>query len=296
MEKLFIVESGSKVELKKNKDDRLSLFKHTFQSHIHPNFNIASVPNGGYSIYLILKACLASLDQQLFPHPIAVSLTFARGCSVGKMEIITEDIKKSPNYAQLTFSLVQDGLERIRGTGVFGNLKNQSELKENMQAIQMPFMPQPDSTHVDWLQLHEFVGDGFPRFFDIKALRSVDTNGAAVLTSWIRPKDKNVKLDLAFVGFTMDSNPPALLSLSGDYESFYYPTLAMTIHFYDVPPTNESETDYLLFRHQCIVNRTGRHEERSEAFTKDGKLIATATQYAIAATWEKNQKISKPNL
>ncbi|MGI8752982.1 MAG: thioesterase family protein, partial [Acidimicrobiales bacterium] len=89
---------------------------------LHDRWNIGANPNGGYLLAVAVRAMSGSVER---PHAVSVTAHYLSPPSVGPVEIITDIVKAGRSFATVQASVVQDGRERVRLLGTFGDLSDQ---------------------------------------------------------------------------------------------------------------------------------------------------------------------------
>src|SRR5690606_14633359 len=94
-----------------------------FSATLHGRWTIEKVPNGGYTMAVMLRAC-----QQMSRHPDPLTATahFLSPTSPGPVEVQVEVVKAGRSTSTFAAALHQDGRERVRMLTTFGHLDSRS--------------------------------------------------------------------------------------------------------------------------------------------------------------------------
>lgn len=236
-----------------------------FEGTLHERWNIAGVPNGGYAMALMMKACRAVSDH---PDPLTLTAHFLSPTAPGGVEVVTEVVKPGRSTSTAMASLVQDGRERIRMLGTFGHLDRDgpSHLFLAPVAIGPPFE-----------ERRSLLVQRFPENFEFRIPTSVA--GGALGNPTGEPE---IGGTIAFA----DGRPPDLLALPVFADGFapvafnlgypsWTPTLELTIHFWNHPAPGP----VTVWLHTDVVEG-GYHDETGDLWDAEGRLVARSRQLA----------------
>lgn len=89
---------------------------------LHDRWNIGANPNGRYLLAVAVRAMSEAVER---PQAMSVTAHYLAPTNVGPVEIITDIVKAGRSFASVEAAVVQDGRERVRLLGTFGDLAAQ---------------------------------------------------------------------------------------------------------------------------------------------------------------------------
>ena len=108
------------------------LDSHTYRANFSPDWNIGSVPHGGYVTASILSAVRkhfsTTLHQKDHPHTIALHLDFLRRTDNGPAIFKIKDVKLGRQTSIVHVMLYQNGSEEVVGYITNSNINTESGL------------------------------------------------------------------------------------------------------------------------------------------------------------------------
>jgi len=236
---------------------------------------IGSNPNGGYLLAMVARAMLADSRH---PDPWTVTAHYMSPPAVGPVEIRTSVIKPGRTYATVSGELHQQGRERVRVLGAFGDLS--ARRGPSRVVATMPDVPPPD----DCMPRDERVAPGAPlapevtRRFDVRVPPDAPWgrhpgDAPFEVTGWIRFADGTEPSALGLL-LLADAFPPTVI---GGIDVGWVPTIELTTHVRARPAPG-----WVLgtFRTRFLID--GMMEEDGELWDSEGRLVALSRQLAMA--------------
>lgn len=237
-----------------------------YAGYLHDRWLIQDVPNGGYSMAVMLRACL---EASAHPHPLSVTGHFLSPAGTGEVEIATEMVKPGRTSTTMSAALIQDGRERIRMVATFGDFGDRDG--PNHLYLEPPEIRPPFETR------RSLLVQSFPDNFNLRIPQSVAGGAMGEPTG-----GNEIGGTIEFV----DGRPPDLLSLPVFADGFppaafnlghpkWTPTLELTIHFWNHPVPGPVTA---WFTADVVVG--GYHDESGELWDSAGNLVARSRQLA----------------
>ncbi len=199
-----------------------------WSTEVSDQWNIGQNPNGGYAISSVLRAMLASAAASAASHsmPISVTSHYLRPPAAGQSaEIVTEHVRSGRTTSTVVGRLVQEGRERIRVLGTFGE-EPHSVGPPTLTIPPFP-VPQPDEC-TSRRELEQGIALPILGRLDVRidpALTGV--SGRAEVAGWIRFLDGR-EPDTTSLLLFCDAFPPSPFGLLGRIG--WVPTLELTVH------------------------------------------------------------------
>lgn len=249
-------------------DDRL------WSATINPRWNIGNNPNGGYLLAIAVRAMREAAGR---PDPLSMTAHYLSPPAAGPVTVEVDMVKPGRSFVNVTAKLVQDGRERVRLLGVFGDLSAQTG--PTRVAARPPDIAPPDEC-VAMRTLSEAAGRPVPEAmhrFDL--LLPTDTRWGQVpeedplsITGWIRFADGTEPDVLSLVTFA-DAFPPTLI---GSVAAGWIPTLELTVHVRAYPTAG-----WMLGTFATRFLMDGLLEEDGELWDTNGQPVALSRQLAL---------------
>lgn len=245
-----------------------------WEATLHERWNVGANPNGGYLLAVAVRAMCEAGGR---PHPMSVTAHYLSPPAVGRVEVATEVAKAGRSFATVEAHVVQEGRERVRLLGTFGDLATRRG--PTRVSAQMPQIAPPADCR-SLVELTAEAGRAVPeavRRFDI-LLPPESPWGRAELgepyqiTGWIRFADGTEPDTTSLVTFA-DAFPPTLI---GSMEVGWVPTLELTVHVRRRPAPG-----WMLgtFRTRLLID--GVLEEDGELWDSEGLPVAQSRQLAL---------------
>lgn len=240
-----------------------------FRADLDAGWNVGPIPNGGYLLSVVTGAFAA---QSQHPHPLSLTAQYLRPSSNGPATLTTEVVKRGRQVDFLTATLSQDGKERLRATGLFGNLERPGGA---MTAASAPDLPPPDQC--DQRPLNPKAPAIANRFEfalhpDDVGIFTGNPTGEARLRGWIRFADGRLP-DLQALPTIADSFPPPIFQVHPTFD--WVPTLELGIQWRRAPGTQ-----WLACEFRSHFMAGGYLEEDGRLWDGDGQLVAISRQLA----------------
>jgi acyl-CoA thioesterase len=242
-----------------------------YLGRVLPGWDISGNANGGYLLALASQAMRTEAGRA---HPVTVTAHYLTPAPEGPAEVLTEVVKAGRRFATVTGSLRQDGVERIRVMGTFGDLSEPDEGGPELIRAAHPELPDFDQLSTrraglvaieDRLDVRLHPDDA--RFDD--GIKS----GAPVLRGWFAFADGRPIDPLALL-LVCDAFPPAVFNI--DITPGWVPTIELTVHVRRVPVPGPLRC---RFETRFITN--GCFEEDGEVWDSAGRLVAQSRQLAL---------------
>ena len=234
-----------------------------------------TAPNGGY---LMALAARAMADRAGRPDPLTVTAHFLAPPELGPVEVVTELVRTGGRSSTVQARLVQDGRDRVRLIGAFGDLA----APEGPTDVRLTPPPWPDVERLPDAPL-EGPGVTAPEIFHrlrhrmpLAHLgwavgRPADTG---VVGGWCRWPDAD-RIDTLGLLFVADAYPPAVFDLAGAPVS-WAPTIELTVQVRARPAPG-----WLATRFTTRALTAGTFEEDGDLWDAEGRLVALSRQTAL---------------
>jgi acyl-CoA thioesterase len=242
-------------------------------------WNVGRHQNGG----VLLAAASAGLGATTGqPHPLTVTAHYLRAAAAGAATVRACVIRRGRTASTGTAELCQDGTERVRVIGTFGDLTALDQAGPSVRAAAPPIGGPDDCVDLFELLLQSPSGQRtLTRSLRNFAIRvdpgrgwGPDEHGHPALSGWIRlPGEETVGTSM-LAGFA-DGFPPTLLSQA---ELGWLPTLELTVHVLAVPVADEP---WLRAELRTRTVAGGLVDEDGELWDASGRLVARFRQLAL---------------
>ncbi len=240
--------------------------------------------NGGYLMALAARAMRDPLDH---PDPVTLTAHYLVPPEPGAAEIDVEVVRRGRRHANVAASIVQDGRERVRLLGVFGDLAQISgPTRIDRPPLTLPPLEDCVDTTTQALERAQAGGVPPPPIFQRFAHRQPADQmgwaegrptGRGEIGGYVRWPD-GTPMDTLGVLVVADCYPPAVFN-TGDSRLGWVPTLELTVQLRARP----NPAGYLATRFETTAVSGGYLEEDGEIRDADGTLIALSRQLALIA-------------
>ncbi|MBO0729768.1 MAG: thioesterase family protein [Acidimicrobiaceae bacterium] len=247
-----------------------------YDGAVTPRWNIGDNPNGGYLLAIGVRAMLAESGR---PDPVTVTAHYLSPPVAGPIAVRTQTVKAGRSFATVTAQMVQDGRERVRLVGAFGDLAAQRG--PTRISASPPDVPPPDQC-VSLADLTRGAGRDVPEAMHRYDLvlppdspwgRPKSQQGDPFeITGWIRFKDGTQPTTLSLVTFA-DAFPPTML---GSVETGWLPTIELTVHVRAAPASG-----WMLGTFKTRFLMDGLLEEDGELWDSTGRPVALSRQLGL---------------
>ena len=257
---------------------------------VSPAWNIGNNPNGGYAMASSLRVMTelvakAEGSTGAKPDPLTITTHFLRPTTGGASGEIRAELVRSGRLASTaTATLTQNGKERLRVIGAFGNLAAVPPVEDAPLSgweaapelsIEAPVIPPPEQCR-DRILLEQ--GVQLPILDRLEVLvdpihAEPGAAGRAEVVGWIRFRDGRPVDTTALVMFA-DAFPPSLYSLLGRVG--WVPTLELTVQVRRRPAPG-----WILVRLTTRDLTGGLLIEDGELWDSTGNLVARTRQLAV---------------
>lgn len=236
-------------------------------------------PNGGYLLAIAARAVAAAVQR---PDPLSVTGHFLRPSVPGPVDVDVEVVRRGRAHATGTARLHQDGAERLRLLGVFGEL---GDLAGAAAGAGVDRSPPAIAPLQDCRSGHPELPGGIPvplgrRLavrFDPGSVGWADgrPSGRGELAAWVRLTDDRDPDPYALL-FVVDALPPSAFELG---VGGWVPTIELTVHVRARPAPG-----WLRVWLRTVSMSGGYLEEDAEVWDARDRLVATARQLALVPT------------
>lgn len=262
----------------------------TFTAQVSKKWSIGDAPNGGFLMYLAIKAAAECTGSHVDP------LSFTAYYVTKALEDIPAQLNvriigKTKSATTVHVTMTQDGAVRSEYMGTMGQLDNmQGPSMSSRQAP--PLAPLPDCLNASTI-LRKNFGENL-RIANETELRVPKDDPSALglfrgkkgkeaaLSAWASLTDKRPPC-LASMAFFLDALPPPVLNVS---PTNWVPTLEYTVHFWAKPTLASSQEDqdmhhWLRTTFSTTHVNNGLLYTDGEIWSYDGKtLLGTSRQLA----------------
>ncbi|MDX1659173.1 MAG: thioesterase family protein [Nitriliruptorales bacterium] len=235
-----------------------------------------TAPNGGYLMAIAGRAMALTVDR---PDPVAVTAHYLRPATVGAAEVVTEIVKEGRRLATVQAALRQDGEEKVRLLGAFGDLAAlEGPTHDHRPAPDLP----PREELIDANAAADERGGFAPQI-----LRRFDIHLPPEMMGWTvgRPLGRGeISGYCRFAGgepmttigllALADAFPPAVFNMG--VEVGWTPTVELTVQIRKRPAPG-----FLRTRFTTNSVTDGLLEEDGELWDSEGDLVALSRQTAL---------------
>jgi acyl-CoA thioesterase len=240
-----------------------------FAADLSPDWNVGPIPNGGYLMSVATGAMAAEAGH---PDPLSVTVQYLRPSGNGPARLSVNRVKRGRQVDFMVASLVQDGKERLRATGLFGS---HARPGGTLTALTTPDLPPPEACV---LRAPNPKAPTVAERFDF-AIHPDDAgmflgspSGRCMLRGWIRFADGRSP-DNASIPTFADSFPPPIFQVHPTFD--WVPTLELGVQWRRAPSPG-----WLA----CVFTSTtmagGYLEEDGQIWDEQGRVVALTRQLA----------------
>ena len=234
-----------------------------------------TAPNGGYLMAIAARAMAVRAER---PDPVTITAHFLSPPGIGPVEILTEMVREGGRHRTVAARLVQDGIERVRLLGAFGDLDRADGPTRVLR--EPPVWPDVDTLPDTLAGLPEHA---LPEIFERLEHRMPPAtlgwtrgapSGDGVHGGYCRWPD-TAAMDPFGLLFVADAYPPAVFDL-GVSEVAWAPTIELTVQVRARPTPG-----WLSTRFTTRALTDGYFEEDGELWDASGRLVAISRQLAL---------------
>ncbi|CAN5839681.1 thioesterase family protein [soil metagenome] len=243
-----------------------------YDATISERWDIVGVPNGGYSLAVVVRALAEELPQ---PDPLTVTGHFLRPAAHGAAEIAVGVVRAGRTTATGQATLAQDGRPRLQVLAAFGDLSARhgpTHLSDGP-----PQLPPPD----DCTDLRGKLAREMGALTDRLDMRFPagtpgwahdEPSGSARLSAWLRLADGRPP-DVLALPLLVDCFPPPIFELG---VQGWIPTIELTCHVRARPAPG-----WLRCAVRTRFVQDGLLDEEIEVWDSNDRLVALARQLAL---------------
>ncbi len=236
--------------------------------------------NGGVVLATASTALAAAVGQ---PDPLTVTAHYLRATAAGPGTVATSVIRRGRAASTGAAEVWQDGKERLRAIGTFGDLGARPREGVPTVGAAAPRIRDPDDCAdlLDLLERSPVGARALTRSLRNFAIRvdpdggwGADEGGHPSLSGWIRLLDEET-IGPQMLLAVADGFPPTLMSQA---EIGWLPTLELTVHVLAVPARGEP---WLRAELRTRTVTGGLVDEDGELWDGDGRLVARFRQLGL---------------
>ncbi|KAH7885441.1 thioesterase-like superfamily-domain-containing protein [Phlebopus sp. FC_14] len=239
-------------------------------------WTIGAVPQGGYSLGVLVEACTKHMSESPHMDPIHVSAHFLHATNVGRGQVHVKIVKTGSIFTNLVANLVQQGQTKTVAHLIFGNLSPQppgegrkifsptSPYARRLPLTIHPGSIAPSFSRPDWTSEHVQFS------LDDELLARND------LESPTRTSSKSDRVKVFALPFFADSFVPMPMLLPESEPAnkgapySWYPTITMSVEFKARLPSSEKYSDRtvgIYCESRFLHEPHARHNARVELWT-----------------------------
>ncbi len=257
-----------------------------YRATVDPGWAVidGAAPNGGY---LMALAARAMRDGHGHPDPATLTAHFLSPPTPGEVELDVEVVRAGRRHTTVAAQLRQDGRERVRLLGTFGDLAAADGLT-HLDRPPLDLPPIEDCIDATTRGVEVAEAGGYPA---PPILERFDHRQPEALVGWAqgRPTGRGetggylrwrdgAPMDTLGLLTVADCYPPAVFNLDGSSLG-WVPTLELTVQVRGRPAPD----GYLASRFATTAITGGYLEEDGEIRDSDGRLVALSRQLALTA-------------
>lgn len=228
---------------------------------------------GGYAIGVCMR--VLENESEARGEALSLNLTYAAALWSGEIDVRTKRLRQGGSIGVWEVALYPKGAEQVAVHGVVTLARRPNTIP--FAFATMPEAPDPESLPslempgaMDRYGAQAFerrIVDGFPPSPG-KSARSL---------AWVR--SRSGRFDKALLAMVTDNSPPRVMyALGRDVDST---TLSLTAYLHATDKhLAEIGDDFILIECDGQVGNDGASDERSNYWSRDGRLLATSTQLA----------------
>ena len=246
----------------------------TWSAAISPAWNIGAVPNGGYSLAIVLGA-IARAGGHV--DPLSVTCHFLRPVEPDRTAVVTTDVVRSGrSVSTVCGRLTQGDRDRLVVMAAMGDLTGDAVIRSPGWAdLEPPDLPPPDRCVAR-------TGDAQGVALALRSRVEVRLHpdraepaigGDAEMSGWIRFVDGRQPDARGLVLFA-DAFPPSLFGRLGRVG--WVPTIELTVHVRRRPAPG-----WVMGRFRCDDLDGARMVEDGALWDGDGRLVARSRQLGL---------------
>ncbi|EPQ54419.1 hypothetical protein GLOTRDRAFT_139013 [Gloeophyllum trabeum ATCC 11539] len=281
---------------------------------IDPEWNVASIPNGGYVLALVVEACIKHQARTPLRDPIHVTAHFLRTTAVSVFEIHVHTLRTGKNFTNVAADFKQQNETKLTVHVIFGVLSSMDSASDprptlappSPYARRIPLLTHPSelkATHWTRRPLGYASRIGVAEDPAIRQRNKEPTscNYDAKELEWgawfelAGAEEKITTPSIAFLADTFTSLPVLLAQQepTGPYRTGneWFPTLTLSIEFKFPIPTSQEyarRTVGVHARGRYINNPQGRHETVVEVWSAPTNIGEDYGQ--IPQDWREKQR------
>ncbi|KAI0039735.1 hypothetical protein FA95DRAFT_1684150 [Auriscalpium vulgare] len=247
---------------------------YVYHGNADPDWAVHAVPQGGYVLALIIRACIEHQVRSHTPDPIHVTAHYLRKASLGPLEVHIRAVRTGRTLSNLTADLIQTGVVVMTTHLVFGIL--------NASTLPPPSFPltlEPPSPHarVTPFSTHPSESANCPLAFPCPGVTATvdgtlgtlpNPSGGVDVGQWFtfsHPADMLTLPSLAFFSDLFPNLLPPVVA-GGKLPASSCPTVVLTLEFKaPIPRGARTVGAYAVSR--FLNDPQGRHDVYGELWT-----------------------------
>lgn len=229
---------------------------------------------GGYAIGLCIRVLEA--EPEAVGEALSLTLTYAAGLRAGDLDVRTRRLRQGGSVGVWEVEILPAGSDQV-GVHAIVTLARRP-VTPRFAFARMPEAPDPES-------LPSPIVPGVSQHYGASAFerRTLDetypprATGNSRTLAWVR--SRNGPLDKAMLGMVTDNSAPRAMYALGP--TIMTTTLTLTAYLHaTVEELAAVGDDFILVECEGRVGGGGASDERSNYWSRDGKLLATSEQLA----------------
>ncbi|KAH6911572.1 thioesterase-like superfamily-domain-containing protein [Coprinopsis sp. MPI-PUGE-AT-0042] len=267
-----------------------------YEGFIDPTWNVGNVPCGGYSLALVLEACIQHQARTSHFDPLHITSHFLRPTTPSaSFTVRVQTLKTGKGFTNLTADLIQEGSLRITAHAIFGfngppsdgapsfTLKPPSPYARRIPLHSHPSTVQTTPLHRIWNFTHhtqwahdlETIEKNKPSHAN-RTDTSTIGGGGLEWAAWFEFTTPTEKLSNVYIPFLVDmfSNTPSLLPKEERGQKLgpsWHPTMTLAVDFKfpirDLTAAHAQRTAGLYSSGRFVNEPQGRHDIYCEVWS-----------------------------
>jgi acyl-CoA thioesterase len=250
--------------------------ENSWKGNLNENWNIGSIPNGGYLLAVVLRA----MQEQIGPKNLLSANAHYLRPGVTKEEARVESVilRKGSSISTCSASLAQHGKLSLQVLAAFGDLQNTDNGLAELQ-LKSPSLPPPEECQ-ERSSATQGIELPIQKRVDVRIAQLEKDSDRAELYGWIKFCDSTAVDTLALALFS-DAFPPSIFSKLGKVG--WVPTVELTIQVRRIP-----REGWLMGHFFTDDLQNGTMIETGRLWDSGGYLVAQSRQLALIKSSPEN--------